>query len=174
MTELLTNVLQKLADIGRIQERLKHPQDLNPLSLPPVVALTKAAMFVPEGSIREGKVNDLVDEAQDKSISQYIAEGLLALIALALIVPSGGTSLGIGIGLMGAALSATSAVEDWETYKKQKQLVNTALDRAQALSNEEPSLVPLAIDLISLGLDGAPLIKAFAEGRRAAEPDSRG
>src|SRR5262249_40703168 len=30
--------------------------------------------------------------------------------------------------------------------------------------NEEPSLVPLAIDLISLGLDGAPLIKAFAKG----------
>lgn len=163
MTEMLKNVLQKLADIGVVQSRLKTGS-LNPLSLPPVVAMTKAAMFVPDGSIRAGKVNDLVSAAQDKSITTYIAEGLIALIVIAAVIPSGGSSLGIGISLVGAALSATSAVEDWETYKKQKLLVNTALDRAQALSSEEPSLVPLAIDLISLGFDGAPLVKAFGEG----------
>lgn len=163
MTELLKNVLQKLADIGIVQSRLKSGS-VNPLSLPPVVATTKAAMFVPEGSIRAGKVYDLVSDAQDKSITKYIAEGLLALIVIATLIPSGGTSLGLGISLVGAALSASSAVEDWETYKKQKLLVNTALDRAQALSNQEPSLVPFAIDLISLGLDGAPLVKAFGEG----------
>jgi hypothetical protein len=129
-----------------------------------VVAVTKAVMFVPEGSIRDGKVNDLVEGAQHKSVSQYIAQGLLALIVLATVIPSGGTSLGVAIGLAGAALSATSAVEDWATYKKQKLLVNTALDRAKALSAEEPSLMPFALDLISLGLDGAPLVKAFSEG----------
>ena len=163
MLEMLKTVLPKLADIRRVHYRIEVG-DVKPLSLPPVVALTKAVMFVPEGSLRDGKVTDLVDDAQDKTVSGYIAKGLIALIVLATLLPSGGTSLGVAIGLAGAALSATSAVEDWETYKKQKLLVNTALDRAKALSTEEPSLLPFAIDLISLGFDGAPLVKAFAKG----------
>ena len=160
MTAVLTNLLQKLADIGTIQYRIKVG-NLSPCSLPPVVAVTKAAMFVPPGSIRDGKVNDLVEDAQDTGVAKYIAEGLLALIVIATLIPSGGATLGLAIGLASAALSATSAVEDWETYKKRKLLANTALDRAKALSTEEPSLLPFAIDLVSLGLDGLPLIKAF-------------
>jgi hypothetical protein len=125
------------------------------------VAVTKAAMFVPEGSIRAGKVNDLVQAAEDKSISTYIAEGLMALIVIATLIPTGGATLGLAIGFAGAALSATTAVEDWESYKQHKMLTSTALDRAKALATEEPSLLPFAVDLISLGIDGLPLIKAF-------------
>lgn len=162
MTSVLTNLFDKLADIGRIQSRISNGS-LSPLSLPPVVALTKTVMFVPEGSIRAGKVNDLVDKAQDKDVLHYIAEGLLAVIVLATLIPSGGTSLGVGIGLVSASLSAAYAVQDWESYKRQKILANTALDRAKALSTEEPSLLPFAIDLISLGFDALPLVKAFSK-----------
>src|SRR5581483_5199552 len=162
MTGVLTNLFEKLADIGRIQSRLKN-NTLSPLSLPPVVALTKSSMFVPEGSIRAGKINDLVDKAQDKDVLHYIAEGLLAVIVLATLIPSGGASLGVGIGMVSASLSAAYALQDWESYKQQKILANTALDRAKALSIEEPSLLPLAIDLISLGFDAAPLVKVFAK-----------
>jgi hypothetical protein len=160
MKTMLVHLLPKLRDIRILRFRLDHGY-LKALSLPPVVAVTKAAMFVPEGSIRAGKVNDLVEAAEDKSISTYIAEGLLALIVIATLIPTGGASLGVAIGLAGAALSATSAVEDWESYKQKKMLTNTALDRAKALSTEEPSLLPFAVDLISLGIDGLPLIKAF-------------
>ena len=160
MKTMLEHLLPKLRDIRILRFRLDHGH-LKALSLPPVVAMTKAAMFVPEGSIRAGKVNDLVDAAEDKSISTYIAEGLLALIVIATLIPTGGATLGVAIGLAGAALSATSAVEDWESYKQKKMLSNTALDRAKALSTEEPSLLPFAVDLISLGIDGLPLIKAF-------------
>lgn len=167
MAAMLREVLPKAVAIRRVLYRLNLGPNtaghLNPLSLPPVVAVTKAAMFVPEGSIRAGKINDLVDEAQDKTVSQYIAEGLLALIVLATVIPSGGSSLAIGIGVTSAALSATSAVEDWEHYKKQELLVNTALDRARALSTEEPSLAPVVLDLIFLGFDGAMLNSAFKE-----------
>jgi len=160
MKTMLEHLLPKLRDIRILRFRLDHGH-LKALSLPPVVAVTKAAMFVPEGSIRAGKVNDLVEAAEDKSISTYIAEGLLALIVIATLIPSGGASLGVAIGLAGAALSATSAVEDWESYKQKKMLTNTALDRAKALATEDPSLLPFAVDLVSLGLDGLPLIKAF-------------
>ncbi len=167
MTAVVEHVLPKLAAILTIRARLRFGPSasgyLSPLSLPPVVALTRAVMFVPDGSIRDGVVNDLVDEAQDESVLKYIAAGLLALIVLATLIPSGGASLGIGIGVVSAALSAASAVEDWEHYQKQKLLADTALDRAKALAVEEPSLVPFAIDLIFLGLDGAPLVKAFAK-----------
>jgi hypothetical protein len=160
MKTMLEHLLPKLRDIRVLRFRLDHGY-LKALSLPPVVALTKAAMFVPEGSIRAGKVNDLVEAAQDTSISTYIAEGLMALIVIATLIPTGGATLGVAIGLAGAALSATSAVEDWESYKHHKMLTSTALDRAKALSTEEPSLLPFAVDLISLGIDGLPLIKAF-------------
>lgn len=162
MTSMLKTILPKLADIMKVSWQIDHNR-VNPLSLPPVVALTKAVMFVPDGSLRWGKVNDLVEEAQKKSISKKILEGLLALIVLATLIPSGGTSLGIGIGIVSAALSASSAMEDWQDYKQQKTLANTAMDRAKALSLEEPSLLPFAFDLISLGIDGAPLLKAFHE-----------
>ena len=165
MAGMLREVMPKAVAIRRVYSRLSLGPDapgyLNPLSLPPVVAITKAAMFVPEGSIRAGKINDLVEDAQDKTVSQYIAEGLLALIVLATVIPSAGSSLAVGIGLTSAALSVTSAVEDWEHYKKQKLLVNTSLDRARALSNEEPSLTPVALDLIFLGFDGVALSSAF-------------
>ena len=160
MKTMLGHLLPKLRDIRILRFRLDHGH-LKALSLPPVVAPTKAAMFVPEGSIRAGKINDLVEAAEDTSISTYIAEGLLALIVIATLIPTGGASLGVAIGLASAALSATSAVEDWESYKQKKMLTNTALDRAKALSTEEPSLLPFAVDLISLGLDGLPLVKAF-------------
>jgi hypothetical protein len=160
MKTMLVHLLPKLRDIRILRFRLDHGH-LKALSLPPVVAVTKAAMFVPEGSVRAGKVNDLVEAAEDTSISTYIAEGLIALIVIATLIPSGGASLGVAIGLAGAALSATSAVEDWESYKQKKMLTNTALDRAKALATEDPSLLPFAVDLVSLGLDGLPLIKAF-------------
>lgn len=160
MKAMLEHLLPKLRDIRVLRFRLDHGY-LSALSLAPVVAVTKAAMFVPEGSIRAGKVNDLVAAAADTSISTYIAEGLMALIVIATLIPTGGATLGVAIGLAGAALSATSAVEDWESYKQHKRLNNTALDRAKALAAEDPSLLPFAVDLISLGIDGLPLIKAF-------------
>jgi hypothetical protein len=162
MKDVLASVLPKAADIYRIYARIQDGK-LSPLTLPPIVALTKAAMLVPEGSIRAGKVKDMVEEAQDTKVSTYIAEGLLALIALALVIPTGGASLGIPIALAGVALSATTAYEDWHTYKQDKMLANSALDRAKALSVADPSLVPFIFDLITLGLDGSALVKAVRE-----------
>jgi len=162
MKDVLASVLPKAADIYRIYSRIQSG-DLSPLALPPVVAVTKAAMLVPEGSIRAGKVRDMVEEAHDTKVSTYIAEGLLTLIALALVIPTGGASLGIPIAMVGVALSATTAYEDWHTYKQDKMLANSALDRAKALSVADPSLVPFIFDLITLGLDGAGLVKAVRE-----------
>ena len=53
MKEVLVRVLRKLYDNGKALWLLKH-NGLNPIALPTVVALTRATMFVPEGSIRAG------------------------------------------------------------------------------------------------------------------------
>jgi hypothetical protein len=165
MTALLTEILPKLGDIMKARSQIVTGH-LKPLTLPPVVALTKAVMFVPEGSLRAGKVNDLVAASSKQTTAARIAEGVMALIVLATLIPSGGTSVGIGIGLVSAALSAAGALEDWEDYKQHKMLANTSLDRAKALSLEEPSLLLFAFDLVMLGLDGAPLVKAFRDAVR--------
>lgn len=164
MTELLEELLPKLADIMKAKGRIDSGH-LKPLTLPPVVALTKAVMFIPEGSLRAGKVNDLIKAASKQSTGERIAEAVMALIVLATLIPSGGTSVGIGIGLVSAALSAESALKSWEDYQQKKLLANTSLDRAKALSLEEPSLGMFALDLVLLGLDGTPLLKAFSQAR---------
>jgi len=63
--------------------------------------------------------------------------------------------------------AAASAVEDWESDKQHKMLTNTALDRAKALSTEAPSLLPFAVDLVSLSL-AASSISGGASGSPCA------
>ena len=138
---------------------------LSPLALPSVVALTRTNMFVPDGSIRAGVVNDLARSAQggDSGLMQAAA---LAL-AIVFLIPTGGSSLGIAaVGMAGAGLAAYSALQEWETYTKQKTLFDTHLDMARSLSVEEPSLAGFALSLVGLGLEAAPLVGAFAKARR--------
>ena len=82
MKAVLLRVLPKAANAGRARHLITSRQ-LSPLTLPAVVALTRANMFVPEGSIRAGVVKDLVEEERSKRDSIWVEVASLALALIA-------------------------------------------------------------------------------------------
>jgi hypothetical protein len=140
---------------------------LKPMAMAPVVALTSANMFVPEGSIRAGVVRDLVDEEKSSGSSWLLTLFTVAL-AIVTLLPTGGMSAAILVpaSLASAGLAAYSALKIYQKYEKQKLLVNTDLDLARALSNEQPSLSGFAFNLVMAGLEGVALFRLW---RKAVE-----
>ncbi len=161
MRAVLRELLPKLGDIMRARYKLHH-NGLDPLTLPTVVAMTRANMFVPKGSIRDGVVNDIQRKAT--SASSWIALFAFALAVITLI-PSAGASLAIPAGIGAVALATYQAVEEWEDYSQKKLLSNTAVDIANALVTEDPSLRGFVESLFSIGLEMVPLALAFREAR---------
>ena len=161
MKAVIAKLLPKMVDIGKARAMLKNDLDFA-VKLPSVVALTRANMFIPEGSLRAGMVNDLAAEA--KGDDSLIRAAALA-IALLTLIPTGGASLAIPLGIASAGLAVYSVTKEWEKYKTVKTLANTDLDLARSLSAEEPSLTGFAVSLVELGLEGLPLIGAFKKAR---------
>jgi hypothetical protein len=167
MKAVVLQVIPKIVDIIKVKNLITlGPKNhgISPLALGPVVALTKANMFIPDGSLRAGMIKDLVDEAADTEAA-WIKVAAVALAILTL-VPSGGTSLGIVVGAASASFAAYSAAEAWREYDTSKSLANTDLDLARSLSTEEPSLSGFAVSLVSLGIEALPLVHAFATARK--------
>src|SRR3954468_6897182 len=159
MKQVLEHILPKIAHIAKANAMIASGA-ISPLALPAVVGLTKANMFIPNGSIRAGVANDLAHKASRDTEPTWM---IIASIALAIVtlVPTGGASLAVATGIAGASLAAYTAVKEYQHYGEQTVLIDTDLDRARALSQEEPSLTGFAMALISLGLEGLPLIHAF-------------
>jgi hypothetical protein len=165
MREVLLKVLPKMEDIIKVAWLVHIGPDqhgISPLSLPPVVTTTMANMFIPPGSIRAAIVKDMVDDAADEKTWVKIAAVALAIVTL---VPSGGASAGL-IGIASAGFAAYSAAQAWQQYDTQKSLANTDLDLARSLATVEPSLSGFAWSLVSLGIEGIPLVGAFNKARR--------
>jgi hypothetical protein len=158
MGAVLEKVLPKIVSIAKANALIKNGT-VSPLSLTPVVAMTRANMFVPPGSVRAAVVRDLLAEAKEGQ------SGLIMLLSFALaivtLVPSGGASLAVAAGAASAGLAAYTALQEFQTYENNKTLVDTDLDRARALSNEEPSLAAFAMTLVGLGLETVLLAHAF-------------
>ena len=160
---LLTRVLPTLAHIGRAKE-LIFKRLISPLTLPSVVALTQANMFIPAGSIRAGVVRDRVQAARDDRESWLVSALSLAL-ALVTLVPTGGTSLAM-VGVASATLATYSTLRELEQFELHKVLADTDLDRARALMQGDPSLARFVTSLLALGLEGLPLLHAITAARQ--------
>jgi hypothetical protein len=124
--------------------------------------MTRASMFIPDGSIRAGIVKDMVDEASDEPVWMMVAAIALAIVTL---LPTAGASAGL-IGVAGAGLAAYSAAQEWQKYDTKRSLANTDLDLARSLSTVEPSLTGFAVSLVGLGMEAIPLIGAFNKARK--------
>ena len=166
MRAVLLKVLPKMVDIVKVAWLIHlgpGQNGISPLALPPVVAMTRANMFIPDGSIRAGIVKDMVDEATDDD-KWWVKVAAVAL-AIVTLIPSGGASAGL-IGVAGASFAAYSAAQAWRHYDTQKSLANTDLDLARSLSTIEPTLTGFAVSLIAIGIEGIPLIGAFNKARK--------
>ena len=161
MKAVVREVLPKIADVDRAKDRiLRRGADTSPLAIPTVVALTRANMFIPKDTLRDGIATDLVNEATGAD-SWLATIGVVAL-ALVSLLPGGLLIASIA----GTALAAYDATRQYDEYTKQKTFANTNLDIARSLSTTEPSLTRFAVSLVSLGFEAIPLVQAFNEVRR--------
>jgi hypothetical protein len=167
MKIVVLKILPKVVDILRVKHLVAlGPENhgISPCALTPVVALTRANMFIPDGSLRAGVVKDLVDDAADTDPTWVKAVAIA--LAIVTLIPSGGTSLAIPIGMASASFAAYSAGSAWREYDINRSLANTDLDLARSLSTVEPSLTGFAVSLVTLGLEAIPLIHAFNTARK--------
>jgi hypothetical protein len=161
MAAVAQRIIPTLAHIGRARKLIDG--GMSPLRLPAIVALTSANMFIPEGSIRSGVVNDIVD-AERKNREGWLVMAASVALSIVTLLPTGGASLAM-VNLAAAALAAYSSLEELEKYELQKVLVDTDLDKARSLSQEEPSLTGFAMSLVGLGLEGWAQLHAFQRAR---------
>lgn len=162
-----------------IDERLKNIETVrsevgdrfNPWKHPQIVALTKARLGVPAwkqkvidekaAAVRSG------EGEEDKKVWATIAIGLGLLAA----IPTGGSSLLAGVAaagaIVGTAYSLNTLYEHYKDYQLASAETGMTLDKAQAISQDEPDLVWLAFDLLDLGLNVVGAMAAFKTLRGA-------
>jgi hypothetical protein len=152
-------LLRAMPTVANIKEarRWLNSGKLSPLTLAPVVELTRKNMYVPRGSFRDAVVQDIVADAGSSGLLTVITIAL----TLVLLLPTGGAS-GLIAGSL-VALDLYSAGKQYIAYGRQQALRGTDLDRARSLSDEDPSLTGIVISLVSAGIGGAQLLNVFRQ-----------
>ena len=154
---LYDEINEKRNNIYRTGEALKT-NDLVLWELPPAMAATTGDMQLQEGSWQLRWVREAAARhAAHRSIVD-IALGALAIgLGLLAAIPTGGSSLvaaGTFVAGLGAAgLSTYFAVEHLRQYALDSAASGTDFDKARAVSNADPSLFWLAVDIVGAGLD---------------------
>jgi hypothetical protein len=94
------------------------------------------------------------EHIEDKKSDAKALDMALTVLQVATIVAAAAVAGPAGAALMSAGWGIFDLVRDIDTYLEEKAAENVALDPAlRDISELEPSLIPIAIDLITLGLD---------------------
>ncbi len=110
-----------------------------------------------ESLVIEGRINKVqMDAALERTALIALSIGL-ALVTL----PLSGTAAAIAA-IPGFALGVYTSVEEYKEYKLKKAAAGTSFSSADAISNDDPSLVWLVIGLAGTALEGIILVKTFA------------
>lgn len=157
-TEILSNITTTVEGLatGRL-DIWRHPR---------IVDMTRAAMLVVPGSVRDAAVRNQVAAAQGNGGWTDVA---LVAISLALAVVSAvatsGASLPAEVAFLaelGAlGVDALAALDRLEAYQVGTAATATDYDRARAIAEDEPTLLWLALDMVAVGLDLGAMVSTF-------------
>ena len=167
---LAGDVDERLGNIRLVREGLADG-DVRVWEMPDIVELTKKQLMVAPGSAHAKMVDEKVESARTFKVARDILLGVVAIaLAVAAAPLTGGASLGLGAAAVagtaavaGAALSTYIAVEHLQEYQLEKAKGGTDFDRARTLTQEDPSLFWLALDIVGAVLDAKAAITAFKE-----------
>jgi predicted secreted Zn-dependent protease len=161
-SEMANLIAKKLADtIGKIATSRKGLDDgqVNVWRLPKMVAITQAQLGLSADPVKMNLVESHVIDEQPGML-EGVALMVLNLAALALAGPTGGLSL-----VAAAGVNAVVAAEHVQEYIVQDALTGSSLQKANALSQDEPSFVWLAVEIVGVAFDvgtvAAMTMKAF-------------
>jgi len=141
-------IADTLRKIKQVEDENKPNGDANPYKIPKIVALTKGRKSVAESSWQNKVVDEHVGDIQSTAAVIGIAIGLLQLALVLLAPATGGASL-----VLAAGLSTAVAVQHAKEYMLEEALAGSDVDKARALSQDEPSLFWLAVDIIAAAAD---------------------
>jgi len=141
-------IAETLGKIKRVRDENKPGGDANPFKIPKIVALTKGRKTIAEGSWQNKIVDEHVDDINTTSLITDIAIGLTQLALVLLAPATGGASL-----VLAAGLSTAVAVDHAKEYMLEEAMAGTDVDRARALSQDDPSLFWLAVDIVGAVTD---------------------
>jgi hypothetical protein len=171
---LLRAVLPKVKNIYQV--RIGLGDEVDPLELPPVVELTKQRLHVPPSSVRARVVEEEVADAASFDWKDWAILAVTIGMAVISAAATGGSTLALAADLAGLALDAYMFDEALDEYGRGQALADTSLDRARSLSQSEPSLAWLAVQLVGLKWSAAATVRTFREATalrravRAGEP----
>ncbi|WP_205850467.1 DUF4157 domain-containing protein [Mycolicibacterium sp. CR10] len=130
----------------------------------PVVDATKSQFL--EITWEHKWIDEKVTEVkEDQALSDLLWSALAIGLGLLAAIPSGGSSLiaaGTAVAAIGAAgVSSYLAFQHALDYNMAAAAAKTDFDKARAISQEEPSLFWLALDIVGAALDIGAAAKAF-------------
>jgi hypothetical protein len=138
-----------------------------------IISGAKKELGVQPGSVEDRAVDVKVLEVADSENLKNLTFGFISIIgALLAAIPSGGSSLvAWGAGTAGAGLlvgaSGFNIYEGIRDYQIQKAAAGTAFDKAQAISQKDPSLFWLAFQIVMSVADVAMAAGFFAKAAKA-------
>ncbi|MBN1439776.1 MAG: DUF4157 domain-containing protein, partial [Anaerolineales bacterium] len=159
---------ETLNNIRRVREAVRDG-DLSVWDLPNIIALTRDQLGIRDdarmGIVLRSRMQAAAQAAQNRVLVD-LAIGLVALVlGLIAAIPSGGSSLvaaGTFIAAVGAAgVSGYMAVTHAQEYLLQAAMNGTDFDKARAISQEEPSLFWVALDIVGAITDLHGALAAF-------------
>jgi hypothetical protein len=173
--------LKKLAELGpgesmanvvgpRIREQFENIEkvregiaddDVNFWRLPKIVGMTKAQLAIDQDPLKKRLIDDKVED-EKPGMLQTIALLVLDIAALLLAPVTGGLSL-----VVAAGVNAAVAVNNVQEYLLQQAMANTSFNRAEAISQEEPSLFWVAVDIVAIIPELGDALRAFRALSRA-------
>lgn len=157
---------ERLENIEKVEEELGSDGDLSIWALPRMLDRTKQQMGIEAGSLQASMIDAKIDQVETDKTLRDLALGAIALgLGLLAAIPTGGSSLLAATAVVGATGSAAIGVyqagEHYQQYQAEAAAANTAFDRARAISENEPSLFWLALDIVFAGLDLHPARVVF-------------
>lgn len=138
-----------------------------------IIGGAKKALGVQPGSLEDKGIDAKASEVEMSIFRRKLGLGLLGLIgSLLTAIPTGGGSLaayaavGAGVGTAAAA-GGISIYESIQEYQTQKAATGTTFDKAMAISQTEPSLFWLAVEIVGSVADIVEAASAFAKAAKA-------
>lgn len=160
-------IAQKLADtlakIATSRGGLDEGK-VNVWRLPKMVSLTQAQLGLSTDPVKTKLIEEKAKNEQPGML-EGIALLVLNLAALALAGPTGGLSL-----VVAAGVNAAVAAEHVEEYILQDAMAGSALQKAKTLSQDEPSLLWLAVEIAGVAFDAATAVTTMLKAFKSLAP----
>ncbi len=168
---VVSAITEKLKNIERVREGVLNGE-VKVWELPTIVNGTKANLGYGAGTLGGRLVDDNAKSEGEKSALTKMAWSAIS-IALGLVaaIPTAGASIGVAAGAVGAGISGMQALEALREYELADAMTGTDVDKARSISQTDPSLFWLALDIVSVIFDvpGAlQVFKAIAPAVRSA------